>query len=178
MHPEKFIKKFSELAFKYKYVLLILLVGLILISFPTGGTKEEVSTSAEDQSAFELKAEEQKLEEILSSIDGVGRVKVALSIKTGSETVFALDEAESVRDESGGDDRVSEKDTTKKPVLASSGSSGESPLKVKEKYPEFRGALVVCEGADNAEIRLVITEAVCSLTGITSDHISVIKMKG
>jgi len=38
------------------------------------------------------------------------------------------------------------------------------------------GAVIVCEGAKNAGVRLDIIRAVCSYTGFTSDKISVLKM--
>ena len=40
-----------------------------------------------------------------------------------------------------------------------------------------RGAVVVCDGADSATVRLRIMQAVSALTGLGSDKISVIKMK-
>jgi len=43
--------------------------------------------------------------------------------------------------------------------------------------PEYRGALVVCEGAASAAVRLEVTQAVAALTGIGTDHIVVSKMK-
>ena len=40
------------------------------------------------------------------------------------------------------------------------------------------GALVVCDGADSASVRLAIIQAVSSLTGLGSNKIAVVKMKG
>ena len=39
------------------------------------------------------------------------------------------------------------------------------------------GAVVVCDGADAAAVRLYVTNAVMSYTGLGSDRITVIKMK-
>ena len=39
------------------------------------------------------------------------------------------------------------------------------------------GAVVVCQGADQAGVRLDVTNAVAAYTGLVSDKISVIKMK-
>ena len=41
----------------------------------------------------------------------------------------------------------------------------------------YQGAVIVCDGAGSAEIRLALTEAVRALTGIPSDCISILKMK-
>ncbi len=173
------IKPVLELAMKYKYAALILLFGLVLMLLPSGGTKKETPQpkSENQSSAFDLQAEEKRLEELFTSIDGVGRVKVALTLKSGAESVYALDKSESLRDGGGGAGTSYEKDSDSRPMVLSSDSGGEVPLTIKEYYPEFRGALVVCDGADNPNIMLAITEAIRSLTGITSDNITVIKMK-
>ena len=39
------------------------------------------------------------------------------------------------------------------------------------------GVVVVCEGADRAAVKLAVTEAVASLTGLGSGKIAVVKMK-
>ena len=41
--------------------------------------------------------------------------------------------------------------------------------------PEFRGALVVCPGGGNAQVRLKLIEAVSALTGLGSDRIAVVR---
>jgi stage III sporulation protein AG len=43
--------------------------------------------------------------------------------------------------------------------------------------PVYSGAVVVCQGADNPQVKLSIIDAVGKLTGLGSDKISVIKMK-
>ena len=43
--------------------------------------------------------------------------------------------------------------------------------------PEYLGALVVAEGADNAAVRLELLRAVAGLTGLGTDRITVAKMK-
>jgi stage III sporulation protein AG len=47
---------------------------------------------------------------------------------------------------------------------------------VKTIYPVYQGALVVCEGADSATVRLEIIRAVAGLTGLSTDKIVVAKM--
>ena len=41
--------------------------------------------------------------------------------------------------------------------------------------PTYRGALVVCQGGDRAEVKLAVTEAVTALTGLTADRVTVAK---
>ena len=53
--------------------------------------------------------------------------------------------------------------------------SGQEAVLLMQRYPTFQGALVVCEGGDNAEIRLLMARAVSALTGIGTDRITVCK---
>ena len=39
----------------------------------------------------------------------------------------------------------------------------------------YRGALVVCQGGDQAAVRLAVTEAVMALTGLPADRITVVQ---
>ena len=54
-------------------------------------------------------------------------------------------------------------------------SGGEEPVVTTTRYPTYRGALVVCQGGDQASVRLAVTEAVTALTGLPADRVSVAK---
>ena len=54
---------------------------------------------------------------------------------------------------------------------------GEGPVIASVSGPEYQGAVIVCDGAESPQVRLELTEAVRSLTGISSDHIKISKMK-
>ena len=57
------------------------------------------------------------------------------------------------------------------------GQRGQTGL-VRQVLPAtYRGAVVVCQGADDPRIRLAIVEAVSMATGLGADRISVLKMK-
>ena len=88
-----------------------------------------------------------------------------LTVKTGETIVYQNDE-----DISGGSIR---QDT----VIITDGDRVQSGLVQHIVAPEYRGAIVVCEGADKPEVRLHIIEAVASVTGLGTDKISVLKMK-
>ena len=55
------------------------------------------------------------------------------------------------------------------------GEGGDEAVIVRKQYPTYRGALVVCQGGDRAEVRLAVTEAVAALTGLPADRITVAK---
>ena len=59
----------------------------------------------------------------------------------------------------------------------STGSGTEEAVSVKTIYPEFQGALVVCQGAGNASVKLEVLKAVSAITGLSSDQISICQRK-
>lgn len=56
-------------------------------------------------------------------------------------------------------------------LLSSTQGVGESRVLISES-----GVVVVCQGAENARVRLDIIRAVSSYTGFTSDKITILKM--
>ena len=54
-------------------------------------------------------------------------------------------------------------------------SGGEEVVVTRRESPVYRGALVVCQGADRAEVKLAVTRAVAALTGLGADRITVVK---
>ena len=92
---------------KFKYPLVVLVIGVVLMLLPSGGSSAAVAS------------EEKPMAQLLSSTEGVGESRVLIS---------------------------------------------ES------------GVVVVCQGAENARVRLDIIRAVSSYTGFTSDKITILKM--
>ena len=54
-------------------------------------------------------------------------------------------------------------------------SSASDVVPLQTVAPQFRGALVVCPGGDDPQVRLAVMEAVSAVTGLGSNHISVCK---
>lgn len=159
-------EKIRELA-KYRYVLLVLLVGVLLMLLPTHKTATHKEESCSD--SYSLADTEQRMAEMLQEIEGVGRVKVMLTLKSGSTLQLAEDNSSTQRDtELRRDSEV---------VTLNRGSGQQEVVVTRETYPVYQGAVVVCEGADNAAVCLRVTEAVSVLTGLSSDRISVVKWK-
>lgn len=164
-------QKVVPLAVKYRAVLIVLLAGVLLLASGGRGAKEEavVSDVSAEPSAFDLAAFEQALCDKLAAVDGVGRVELMLSLEESGEAVYAVN----TRQTTGMDSSQSyESDLT----ILSDGSYGEKPVTVKNLLPTFRGAVVLCDGADNAQVRLAVTQAVSTVCGIGSDKVTVLKM--
>ena len=162
--PEGAVRKALD---RYKYVLIVIVAGIVLLLWPTGEREQSSGTAVEDvRETFDLEALEKKLSKTLSMVEGAGEVTVTLTVKSGMEQVLASDRSTSV-----GDRGSSVEEET---VLINTGNGQETVL-ITQKYPTFQGALVVCEGGDSAEIRLLLTQAVSALTGLGADRITVCK---
>ena len=157
-------------------ILILILAGVLLmvVTLPTGKTsqsKESATVSEESDSlSVDMYEEyvEKRLEKVLSSVDGVGKVKVMLSVKNSSEKVLAKDETYS---------DSSSKDTEKISThIFYDTSDGSRPYVVMENMPVVDGAIIVCEGGDNKELVNDITNAVYGLLNIPVHKIKVMKM--
>ena len=164
-------KKLLSALGKYKFVLLVLLAGVLLLLMPSmGGSAKPADTGQRAPGAgFDLAALERRLEDTLSQVEGAGQVRVVLTVKTGSRQILAQDT------ESSEKEGAVEKSTST--VVTSKGSSGQEAVLLQEVYPTFQGALVVCPGGDDPNIRLNIAQAISALTGLGADKISICKGK-
>lgn len=162
---------------KYKYFIAVIAVGVLLLV--SSGMPQDKDAAADAQEAvsqeFDLAAFQQSVADSLSKIDGAGHVEVLLSLESGEESVYASDVSQTSQSSGGSTDSSSESYQSTMSIL-SDGSYGESPVLIKSKYPTFRGAVILCDGADNDVVRLQITQAVAALCGISTDHISISKM--
>ena len=159
-------EKISVMFEKYKYVLLVVALGLVLMLWPS---KKETkpATQAQPQPVQQISITDE-LCIILSQIRGVGRVRVMVTEQSGAVTLYQTDE-------SGTQDSGSSTHDSRT-VLVSSGGT-ESGLVKSVSPPVYLGAIVVCQGADDPAVRLAVSQAVSSVTGISTDRISVLKMK-
>ena len=162
-------EKLTDFFKQYKFVLIVIVVGIILLALPSGEsqgssvTAEGVTGAEED---FSVEALEEKLSDILSKIEGAGKVSVVLTVRSGTERVLAVD-----RDcaESG------EKSEVREETVVISTDAGEEVVLIGQNYPTFQGALVVCPGGDDPKVQLQISQALAALTGLGSNRITVCK---
>lgn len=168
------IKKGTEIIVhwikKYKYVALVLLIGVILMLLPTKNTATQDDVSINEASGSDFSTDiSAQLQEILSEIDGVGDVRVLLSYAAGERTEYQADETVTTS-ESGST-------VKKETVIITDADRAQQSLISQIFPPEYLGAIVICDGADNTAVKLAVVEAVSKITGLGSDKISVLKMK-
>lgn len=146
---------------RYIYVVLVMAVGAVLLLLPSGG-RDSPQADAHEEESFDLGAFEAKLERTLSRIEGAGEARVVLTLDGGSRQVLAHNQD---RDGGGGGSSTV--------VTVGRGSGQQDVVPLQTVAPQFRGALIVCPGGGDAQVRLKLIQAVSALTGLGADRISV-----
>ena len=160
-------EKGSQFIKKYRYAVLILLVGILFMTFPF--QKEENIEMEEPIEQTHEKEMQEALALILSKIDGAGRVEVLLTQRTGEAIIYQTDSDDSVSSDST--------DVNLKTVIISDSDRAEQPVVRQVLPPTYLGAIIVCQGGDSPSVKLAIVEAVSNATGLSADKITVLKMK-
>ncbi|OON92789.1 MAG: hypothetical protein ATN33_06625 [Epulopiscium sp. Nele67-Bin001] len=138
-------------------------------------TEEVFSRSVSNDYEAEL---ENRLEDILGSIAGVGAVRVMVTLQSSSEEILAQDtnmskSSTNEADSAGGSRTVLEEDVISSIII----TSGNMPYIIRTDMPTVKGVVVVAEGGDNVYIKNTIIESVSSLLDIAVHKVSVLKME-
>lgn len=188
---------------KHKKVLLIALlvlgIGMLLASYRSAVPSEEVRVNVNEPSVNVAPAPvvsnaspitqaeialEQRLEGILTQINGVGNVSVKVVLRESPEYEYAVNVSTTERsitenDQSGGNRLTLDTTETGQLVLVrSANNAGEAPVVVKKTKPEVVGVLVVAQGASNPMVRAELTRAVQTLLGININQVTVVSGDG
>ena len=161
------LNKLTDLLKKYRWPLVVLLVGIVLMAIPLGASEKQ--TQLEPTVTKQESDPQLELEQILAQIRGVGKVQVLLTVKTGETTKYQTDD-DIVTSDTGSTVR-------KETVIITGSDRSEQALIVQILPPAYLGAVIVCQGADDVQVRLAVVEAVSKATGLGADKISVLKMK-
>jgi stage III sporulation protein AG len=124
---------------------------------------------------------EERLAEILSLVEGAGRVNVLLHTSRGPQRVYALDET---RDESetiekdgeGGERSQRTSRTASSHVTLNRREGGQEPLILYENAPRIEGVIIVAEGGSDIFVRDALKRATSSLLGVAIHNVTVLPM--
>lgn len=151
---------------EYRYVLLVLFLGIVLMLLPQSKAAEEGNKETLVPETVAEESLQEQLEQLLSIVQGAGKVRVLLTEAAGERVIYQTD----------GEENSQNTKRTDTVILSDSGRA-ESGLVQQILPPTYQGAVILCQGADSAAVRLALIEAVSNATGLTSDRISVLKMK-
>lgn len=124
---------------------------------------------------------EERVEEIFSRMEGVGKVQVMITISYGKEVLIAEElnstySTTNEKDAQGGHREINNEDVQSKIVMQNTGSGSTQPIVLREKQPEVKGILILAEGGDDPRIKQQLTSAAETLLGVPAHKVQVSKM--
>ncbi len=122
---------------------------------------------------------EQRVQEILKNVEGVGKVDVMIVLKSSGEKVVQVDGKNShslteEQDSTGGTRRIENQEQEQNTVMVS-GNGENVPVIAKELRPELSGIIISAEGGGNPAIQSEISAAMEALFGLPAHKIKVLK---
>ena len=172
--------------------LIILIVTVVMINYIWNGTEKteqenDVSSKVLAKSEYNendtLKPNniEQRLEQILSKIKGVGSVNVLVTYSQTSTIMpmYSEDISKTTTEEtdSSGGKRTVNETTNKKDIVYEENTKGKVPVTQSTINPVIEGAIVIAKGATDSEIKKSIIQAVEAATGLPTHKIQVFEME-
>ncbi len=176
------------------FFVVLLIITIVIINLIWNGnkqvTKQENSisskklansntvTNADSNVTTDNLAEQ--LEAILAKIQGVGDVKVFINYSETSEVVAMYNETTKTsnteeNDTSGGIRKIQETDAQKE-IIYQEENGEKTPITQKVIQPKVEGAIITAKGANSAEIKANIIQAVEAVTGLATHKIQVFEM--
>lgn len=170
---------------------IILVITLIVINYVWNDEDKKNANNVKEESSYKQLATtvssvntktdlEQKLEDILSKIDGVGKVSVLITYSQSSEVIAMYNETSKSsfteeEDSEGGKRKIDETDSTKE-IIYTEENGVNVPVTQKVINPVIEGAIITAIGANNATIKTNIIQAVEAVTGLPTHKIQVFEM--
>lgn len=175
--------------------IVILVITLIIINFIWNGENKEEKEITDSNKRLaqtnqvignqNINSSEEdsidiKLEEILSKINGVGKVEVMITYAETSKTMPVYNEESTEEnteetDSEGGTRKVTQTDV-KKEVIYEENDGGKEIITQSIVSPTIEGAIIAAEGANNSVVKTNIIQAVEAVTGLATHKIQVFQM--
>ena len=191
--------------------LVLVLVGIlfVIIALPTENVKEmsnqktlQIETGEkttenmeknEDNTRYQIEGLysesfyyvqnlEQKVEEILKNVSGIGKVAVMITVSNMGEEVVEKDteamQNHTEEEDAVGGKRVLEEKSQKYETVFTVDEGGNNvPYVVQTRMPSVTGVVVIAQGAGDRQVKQNIIDALEVLFNISEQKIKVIKMK-
>lgn len=185
-------KKIENLVF----FVVVLIITIVIINIIWNGDKNSSnSESVKNDTSKQLASKnttslevssgttnelEIRLKEILSKIQGVGEVEVLINYSESSEIVPMYNENTKTSntaetDTSGGTRTIQETDSQKE-IIYEENDGEKTPITQKVVEPKIEGAIITAKGANNADVKSSIIQAVEAVTGLATHKIQVFEM--
>jgi len=132
------------------------------------------------QPASHEEALERRLETILRSVEGVGNVRVMITLAAGSYRVYAENvvRSESIVSEtdSAGGRRDQSDVSAQNTVLTVARDGNQEPVLVRQYEPIVEGVIISAQGAGDARVRAELGAAAQAVLGLEQHQVQVLRM--
>ena len=191
-------ERLQEMGMSRLVIALLCGILLLIIALPDGflagedsmilGPGKEKTKETKQENETGKKREdyvsqmEERLVELLENVDGVGKVKVMVTLAASEEEVTLKDEPysqDSIQeaDAQGGSRSSISINKEETSVLVENENGQSVPYVTKTVEPEVEGVVVIAEGAGQAKVENEIIEAVELLFSVSVHKIKVMKMR-
>lgn len=182
------------------FLIVVLIITVVIINIIWNGnktsTKQETNTNSKqlantngytnintantENNISRTDNLEEKLESILSKIQGVGEVEVLINYSESNEVVAMYNENSKTSnteetDTSGGNRKIQETDVQKE-IIYTEEDGEKTPITQKVIQAQIEGAIIAAKGANNIETKTNIIQAVEAVTGLATHKIQVFEM--
>lgn len=142
--------------------------------------EEQKKNTSVEQAGEYVKELEKRLETVLVQMEGVGTVKVMITISDYGENVVEKDATEHLNTvtevQSGNTTKTSVEQELKEETICVEDETGTRPYIEKEILPTIEGVVVVAQGGGNPVVVSNISKAAMALFPIEAHKIIVVKM--
>ena len=156
-----------------------ILIALLFLSSILGRDTASSGTQKQEQGMTEeeyIERMEARVEELLSGIDGVGKLDVMLTLESSSEYVYQSETRQSSDRTAASGETTQERQEDEETIVMVEGEDGRTQALIRtERTPKIQGIAVVCEGAGQASVEQQIIDVLTTTFGISSARVSVAK---
>lgn len=171
---EKLLETFKKDK-KMLFVILVGFIGVFLIalseiSFEDSTDKKNEKITSLD--SYEYCAYlENRVEDIVGSIEGAGKVRVMITLAETTEYVYAQNQNGTKKS-----NKDSENSDNKNSFVIIEKDNNDSGLLIKTFEPKIRGVAIVCDGGDSPTVQQQIYSTVSAVLNVSTARISISKL--
>ena len=146
-----------------------------LLALASGSERQTAVRAASHEERLE-----RRLESILQSVEGVGNVRVMITLAVGPHRVYAenvvLSESSVSETDSAGGRRDQRDVSGQHTTLTISRDGNQEPVLIKEYEPVVEGVIISAQGAGEAHIRAQLGAAAQTVLGVEAHQVQVLRM--
>ncbi len=159
-------------------VLLLLMSHILIEPAPQPEAEMQIEQKNKEEKESSIEKElEKRLESVFSNMEGVGQVKVMVTVKNTKASVLAKEQRKEYSLSEEGEKKTQAQKEENTVVMTEDDRGGRTPYIIQETMPEIEGIVIVAQGGDDARIAQMLSEASQALFNVPAHKVAVLKMK-